>query len=59
MTDRNRNRVMETDGQEQRNEERNKGIHRYIDRDLDSNRRTWTETEGWKMEMEKGTERGI
>ena len=56
MTDRNRNRVMGTDGQEQRNEERNE---RYINRDLDSNRRTWTETEGWRMEMEKGTERGI
>ena len=36
-----------------------KEIHRDRDRDLDSNRSTWTETEGWKMEIDRGTERGI
>ena len=65
MTDRNRDRVTGTVGQEQRDQDGRKGkteLHRGKDRNWNRDRRTWTGTEGWKMESNRergGRDRGI
>ena len=54
-----------TVGQEQREQDGRKGkgeLHRGKDRNLNRDRKTWTETEGWKMESNRergGRDRGI
>ena len=65
VTDRNRDRVTGTVGQEQRDQDGRKGkteLHRGKDRNWNRDRRTWTGTEGWKMESNRergGRDRGI
>ena len=65
MTHSNRDRVTGTVGQEQRDQDGRKGkgeLHRGKDRNWNRDRRTWTGTEGWKMESNRergGRDRGI